>query len=275
MVTRDTPWPAGTPCWIDLAVDDIGKASEFYGRLFGWEFQPGPPEGGYVTCLKNGRAVAGIGPMPQAQGTSAVWMTYLASDNADETVAKVKAAGGQVLVEPVDVMDQVRVAVATDPGGAVFGIWQARKNIGIGLANEPGSLAWSENWSSDFERTIAFYQSVFGYDFSYMDLDGSRYAFISLNGRPVGGIGEVRGGFPARWSIEFAVENPYETVENAIRLAGSVERLPQDAAYGSTVTLRDDQGAIFRVTTMSIGVCPHGNPTFYADGRCMRHPPCP
>ena len=88
--------------------------------------------------------------MPQAQGTSAAWRTYLASDNADETVAKVRTAGGQVLAEPVDVMDQVRVAGRTDPGGAVFGIWQARKNIGIGLANEPGSLAWSENLELGF-----------------------------------------------------------------------------------------------------------------------------
>jgi uncharacterized protein len=275
MVARDTPWPAGTPCWIDLGVDDIDRASKFYGGLFGWEFQPGPPEGGYVTCLKNGRAVAGLWPMPQAQGTSAAWRTYLASDNADETVAKVRAADGQVLIEPVDVMDQVRVAVVTDPAGVEFGIWQAREAIGIGLANEPGSLAWSENWSPDFKGTTAFYQSVFGYDLSYMDLGGSRYAVMSLNGRPVAGMGEARGGLPAQWSTEFAVGNLYQTVEDAIRLGGSAERLPQDEAYGSTAILRDDQGAVFSVTTMSIGVCQHGNPTFYADGRCMRHPPCP
>jgi predicted enzyme related to lactoylglutathione lyase len=275
MVTRNSPWPAGTPCWIDLAVDDVDRARKFYGGLFGWEFQLGPPEGGYITCLKNGRAVAGIGPMPQARGASAVWRTYLASDNADETIDKVRAADGQVLMEPVDFMDQVRVALATDPGGAVFGIWQALENIGIGLANEPGSLAWSENWTPDFKRTTAFYHSVFGYNFSFMDLEGSSYAFMSLNGRPVAGIGEVRGGSPAQWSIEFAARNRYETVENAIRLGGSAERPPQDAAYGSTATLRDDQGAIFSVTTMCIAVCPHGNPTFFADGRCMKHPPCP
>ena len=35
MATRDTAWPAGTPCWIDLAVDDIMRASNFYTSLFG------------------------------------------------------------------------------------------------------------------------------------------------------------------------------------------------------------------------------------------------
>jgi uncharacterized protein len=276
MVRRDTPWPAGTPCWIDLAVDDIDRARMFYGGLFGWKFQPGPPEsGGYVICLKNGRAVAGIEPKPDALGSPAAWMTYLASDNADETISKVQVAGGRVLLEPVDVMDQVRLAIAVDPGGVTFGIWQAHENIGFGLANEPGSLGWSENWSLDFKGSTAFYHSVFGYDISYMSFEGSRYAVTSIDGRPVGGIGELRSGLPAQWSVGFAVEDPQEAVAKAIQLGGSVERPPLDSPYGSTAVLRDNQGAIFCVTTMSIGVCPHGNPTFDADGRCMASPPCP
>ena len=63
MVTRDTAWPAGTPCWVDLGVEDIGKAKAFYGGLFGWEIREGPPEsGGYCMAELDGRQVAGIGP---------------------------------------------------------------------------------------------------------------------------------------------------------------------------------------------------------------------
>ena len=40
MVTRDTAWPAGTPCWVDLGVDDIAQAKAFYGGVFGWTFKP-------------------------------------------------------------------------------------------------------------------------------------------------------------------------------------------------------------------------------------------
>ena len=40
MVTRDTAWPSGTPCWVDLGVDDIGRAVTFYSTLFGWMSQP-------------------------------------------------------------------------------------------------------------------------------------------------------------------------------------------------------------------------------------------
>ena len=63
MVTRDTPWPAGTPCWIDIGVPDLEKAAAFYRGLFGWDVKPGPPEtGGYSMCEVGGRQVAAIGP---------------------------------------------------------------------------------------------------------------------------------------------------------------------------------------------------------------------
>ena len=46
MVTRDTRWPAGTPCWVDVTVDDIPKAVAFYRALFGWDIPLGGPEVG-------------------------------------------------------------------------------------------------------------------------------------------------------------------------------------------------------------------------------------
>src|SRR5438477_8175967 len=105
MVTRDTVWASGTPCWVDLGVTDIGKAGAFYAALFGWELQPGPPEaGGYTVCRKDGRQVAGIGPQMGPPGPS-TWTTYLAADDVEQTASKIKAAGGQVVTGPMDVMD--------------------------------------------------------------------------------------------------------------------------------------------------------------------------
>ena len=63
MATRDTPWPPGTPCWVDLTVADVGTARLFYEGLFGWQLiDPGPEAMGYLMALRNGRQVAGIGP---------------------------------------------------------------------------------------------------------------------------------------------------------------------------------------------------------------------
>src|SRR5262245_42037410 len=152
MVTHDTAWAGGTPCWVDLGVADTTKAGAFYSGLFGWEVQPGPPEaGGYIMCLKKGRPVAGIGPKQGPPGAPSARTPYIATGNADEAAGKVKAAGGQVLVEPMDVLDVGRTAIAMDPGGATFGIWQARTHTGVGLANEPGALCWNENLSRDLD----------------------------------------------------------------------------------------------------------------------------
>ena len=50
----------GAPCWIDLMTSGIARARQFYGELFGWEYETGDEEkyGGYTTARKNGKTVA-------------------------------------------------------------------------------------------------------------------------------------------------------------------------------------------------------------------------
>jgi uncharacterized protein len=257
MVTRDTAWPSGTPCWVDLGVDDLARAAAFYSGLFGWEIQAGPPEaGGYAMCLAHGLAVAGIGPRQGPPTAPPAWTTYLASDDADQTSGKVKAAGGQVLMEPMDIMDVGRMAVAADPGGAVFGIWQARAHIGFGLANEPGTLCWNENFSRDFDQNKAFYRAVFGYEFGDIGDVSFNYATLKVGGADVGGIGELDTTFPAEvsphWSSYFAVADTNAAVAKVSALGGSVARPPWDTPYGRMAVVGDDQGAVFSLISVPV-----------------------
>jgi uncharacterized protein len=250
MVTREEAWPDGTPCWIDLGVHDMAKAFAFYEGLFGWDIQPGPPEaGGYTMCLRAGRPVAGIGPAQAPPGTPPAWTTYIASGQVDGTAGKVKAAGGQILAEAMDVMDVGRMVVAADPAGAVFGIWQARAHIGIGLANEPGTLCWNENLSRDFEGGKRFYRAVFGYEYGDMGDEGFKYATLKAGGTEVGGIGELDSSYPAsapaHWSVYFAVEDTDAAVAKVTDAGGTVARPPVDTPYGRMAAVADDQGAAF------------------------------
>ena len=41
MPTRDTPWPNGTPCWVDLGAADLDAAKAFYSSILGWEYTGG------------------------------------------------------------------------------------------------------------------------------------------------------------------------------------------------------------------------------------------
>jgi uncharacterized protein len=252
MVTRDTAWGDGTPCWVDLGVADIGKAGAFYAALFGWDVHQGPPEaGGYALCLKDGRQVAGIGPKMGPPEEPSAWTTYLATSNADETAGKIKAAGGHVLVEPMDVMEQGRMAMASDPAGAVFGLWQARAHSGVQLANDPGALTWNENLSRDFDGNKAFYHALFGYEYGDMSDAGFRYATLKIGGTEVGGIGQLDSSFPAdvpaRWSVYFAVEDTDAAVAKMTSLGGATIRPPWDTPYGRMAVVADDHGAVFSV----------------------------
>ena len=250
MVTRDTAWADGTPCWVDLSVADTAKASAFYVALFGWEVRPGPPEaGGYAVCRKDGRRVAGIGPNMSPPGSPSGWTTYLAASDAAKTVTKIKAAGGQVVMGPMDVMDLGRMAIAADPGGARFGLWQAGVHTGVELANEPGSLSWNENLSRDLDGNKSFYQAVFGYEYGDIGDAGFRYSTLKIDGTEVGGIGELDASapaeVPAHWSVYFAVADTDAAVATVAALGGVTLRPAWDTPYGRMAVVADDHGASF------------------------------
>jgi len=101
----------GVPCWADITPPDAEAAVEFYGGLFGWEFEnvapPGAPTPYYIARLR-GEDVGAIGSDPAG---AAAWNTYIWVEDADETVAKVRAAGGSVVSEPMDVGPAGRSAV--------------------------------------------------------------------------------------------------------------------------------------------------------------------
>jgi predicted enzyme related to lactoylglutathione lyase len=248
MVTRDTAWQAGTPCWVDLGAD-VQQAATFYRALFGWQVeQLQPPEMGYWGCTLDGRRVAGLGTKQDDSQPSA-WTTYLGTDDADDTVARVKAAGGQVLVEPMDIAEEGRMAIAVDPAGAVFGIWQSGRHTGVEVANELGAITWNENMTGDFEGNQKFYADVFGYSYDDMSAEGFQYATMSVGGSVVGGIGKADG--HPHWMTYFAVENTDATVAKVQELGGTVVTPAKDTPYGRMATVTDDQGTTFSVMDQS------------------------
>ena len=127
-----------------------------------------------------------------------IWTTYLATSDADATAAKIKGAGSQLVMGPIDVTDVGRMAVAADPAGAGFGVWQARAFPGAQIVNEPGAMRWNEQMSYDFEASKAFYAAVFGYEYGDTSSDTVSYATFKVDGKDVGGIGGLHQGVPAR-----------------------------------------------------------------------------
>ncbi len=249
MTTRDTPWPEGTPCWLDLAVDDFAQGQAFYSGLFGWEIPEGAEEfGGYSTCTKDGRAVAGLAPKMEPDQPS-VWTTYLAVDDVDAAVEKVRSNGGQVIAEPLTVAEFGRMALVMDPAGAVAGFWQPGTNTGVQVYDEPGSLVWTENLSRGWKQNREFFRAVFGWDYEDMSGGEFEYATFKVGDQTAGGIGQMGQDWsaevPPHWNNYFKVADVDKAVDEVKRLGGQVEREPWDTPFGRMASVADNQGAHF------------------------------
>jgi predicted enzyme related to lactoylglutathione lyase len=224
---RDSYAP-GTPSWVDLGSPDIEASVGFYSTLLGWEVAEAQPDaGGYRIAHLGGRTVAGIGPQ---QGPKSAWTTYIATDDTDGTVKAIEANGGRVMMPPMDVMDQGRMAIAMDPEGAAFGVWQAGAHKGAQVVNESGAVGWNELWTRNADQAKAFYRAVFGYTLDEESMPG--YTVWQVDGQPVGGCmtmpPDLPDRVPAHWNVYFLVDDVDAKTEQVTALGGSVVSRPFD-----------------------------------------------
>jgi predicted enzyme related to lactoylglutathione lyase len=263
----------GVPCWIDTTQPDPEAAVAFYGELFGWELEDAmPPESPrrYYLARLRGEDVAAVASPPEDGPQTAAWNTYVWVQDADETAAKVRAAGGTVLMEPDDIGDWGRMAIFADPAGAAFRVWQPKTHRGATIVNEHASLNFNNLFTRDVDGARSFYGAVFGWELldtggffvwalpSYGDFlerrnPGTRENMANM-GAPerfeevvasVNPIPDDQPDVPEHWGVTFAVDDADAIAERAAALGGSVLVPPFDAPWVRMTIIRDPQGADF------------------------------
>lgn len=245
--------PAGAPCWIDLMSSDPAGSRAFYGELLGWTAEEGSEEfGGYFNFSKDGRLVAGGMSSAGQPGPSDMWSVYLATDDADRTVAVAEANGGSVLVPPMKVAELGTMAVLTDAGGAAVGVWQPGLHKGFAVVGEPGAPSWFEVLTRDYDATVGFYRNVFGWDIQVMDEGPElRYSTRGAGETASAGIMDASGflpeGVPAHWSVYFDVTDADAALVKTVELGGSIVRPAEDTPYGRIAQAADANGAHFKI----------------------------
>ncbi len=246
MAIRDTAWPDGTPCWVDYSADDIETAKAFYNEVLGWTYEGGGEEfGGYLTALDKDRAAAGMMPKMSPEQPPA-WTTYFAASDAAAATERITAAGGTIIAPSMAVADLGSMAIALDPEGLAFGVWQAATFPGFRIFNEPGAVVWNEEAVDDPDAARTFYAAVFG--FRYDAVDGAdRYTTFATADRPLGGLGGARPGAAKGWMTCFAVASADDTVATVERLGGEVVTAPQTMEFGRFAVVEDPWGAHFSV----------------------------
>ena len=273
MPERDRYIP-GVPCWVDTSQPDPDAAVEFYGGLFGWEFEDVMPPGSeakYFLARLRGGAVAAVSSIPPGAPPKAMWDTYIWVESADEAASKVRASGGGIVKEPFDVPGAGRTVVCTDPEGAVFCVWQAYQHRGAQIVNEPGSVNFNDLYTRDVESAKSFYGAVFGWEtlavgggFEMWTLPGygdhlerddpDLRKRLAEFGGPAGfedvvaslsPIADDQPEVSAHWGLTFAVDDADAVAAKAAELGGTVVVPPFDAPWVRMTILTDPQGATF------------------------------
>jgi predicted enzyme related to lactoylglutathione lyase len=273
VLERDGYLP-GVPCWVDTSQPDPEAAAAFYSGLFGWDVEDVMPPGSagkYFIARIRGGDVAAIGSQPEAAPPMAVWNTYIWVESADDAAKKVLDAGGRVMMDPFDIMDAGRMAVFTDPEGAVFCVWQAKEHKGARIVNEHGSVNFNGLNTRDAEGAKSFYGSVFGWETLGFEGGGEAWTLpgygdfleqsnpdlreqMAQGGAPAGfedvvamlnPIGDDQPDVPAHWNVTFAVDDADAIAKRAVELGGQVVVPPVDAPWVRMTVITDPQGATF------------------------------
>ena len=252
-------YPDGLFSWVDLATTDPDGAKAFYSGLFGWEFEDLPIDGGgsYSMGKLEGHNVAGLGemqPEQKEQGMPPVWTSYVNSEDVDAVAGRINDSEGQVILPPMDVMDAGRMLMASDPGGAVFGVWQPKNHIGAEVVNYPNTLVWNELQTRETEKSGAFYTAVFSWG---QATDPNGYGLFKVGDRIQAGMMEIDdswGDVPNNWAVYFRVSNLDEAVARVNTLGGNILVPPTSAGeMGRFAVAQDPQGGAFTIMEFNDG----------------------
>ena len=239
----------GVPCWVDTWQDEIPAG--FYTGLFGWEAQVGDE---YTLFTHRGLDVAGAGK-PAAGGVA--WTTYVWVDDAEAVAERVVEAGGELRLQPFDSLDGGRMAIAADPAGAVFGVWQLGEHRGARVVNEPGAWAMSALSTPDLEGAKRFYGDVFGWTTS--EFGGAVMFHLPgfVGGEPSQPVSRdvVAAAIPgeqAAWNVDFWVADVDAAAARTVELGGTVLSPPADAMVGRSAVIADPAGAVISLSQVLV-----------------------
>ncbi|TDC96974.1 VOC family protein [Actinomadura sp. 7K507] len=250
-------FPPGYASWAELASSDMGKSRDFYGALFGWDTYTltAPEVGEFEVFTLGGIQGPEIGGMYGLADDSlrSAWTIYFRTDDLPATLDAVRAAGGQVLLEPMNLADLGRLAHCTDSQGADFALWVAYNLKGAGVVDEPSAMCWVELACSDIEEARRFYGEVFGWKAVDRPYARPVYTNWKVGDWAVAGMVSLDERWPSdglpRWTPYFWVSDCDASAARAAELGARVRIPPTDIEPGRFSILTDPAGARLAIFT--------------------------
>jgi predicted enzyme related to lactoylglutathione lyase len=237
--------------WQELNVQDTAAAAAFYSKVVGWHTQvpPGMPD--YTMFTAGGGA--GVGGLQKlAANARPHWLPYLGAQDVDETATAAVRLGAKLLKAPFDLQTGGRIALLSDPQGAVFGLHHSSQP-GPAPADptKPGQFSWQELATTDYEAAFKFYAELFGWQvLDRMTMGPSNvYLIFGWDGQQQGGIYKPsKPGTATQWLPYATVTDIEATVATVAKAGGQVVHGPVPVPGGGRIAqLLDVGGALFAV----------------------------
>jgi predicted enzyme related to lactoylglutathione lyase len=118
----DDATTAGAPgrvVWAELLADDAAAAASFYEAVVGYGVRTVERQGGVYTLLvADGRVRAGI--LPNPTDWKSQWLLYFGVADPAAAAVRAEALGGRILLAPTPEVRDGRIAIVSDPSGAVL-----------------------------------------------------------------------------------------------------------------------------------------------------------
>jgi len=119
---------------FEIPAEDVERLKKFYSRLFGWKIEKakGPVDYWLIQTVpvdKQGRLKGpGVnGGMMKKQNPDHKVTNYILVESVDEYSRKIEGLGGKVIVPKMEVPGMGWWALAIDPEGNHFAIWEVTR----------------------------------------------------------------------------------------------------------------------------------------------------
>ena len=250
----------GMFCWNELGTTDDDAAVNFYKAFLGWTVEsnpmPGDMEGTYHIANVNGENVAGMYKMtgPMFEGVPSNWACYVWVQDVDAVWNRVNELGGTTQAPPMDVPGVGRVAFATDPTGASFGLFQAGDHPGAarfeGQAPQ-GTFCWNECITRDVAAAKTFYTNLFGWTVNDQQMGNTSYTMFMVDDCPAAGLMEMpsdMGETPPHWLAYITVDDCDAKAREVEKLGGKLLVPPTEVpTVGRFCVVQDPTGGVVSV----------------------------
>ena len=242
----------GSFAWYELLTTHASAARSFYGGVVGWEAKDAStPAFPYSVFSAGQTEIGGLMELPSEalrMGAEPRWVGYVAVDDIDDTVARLKQLGGSVFVPPTN-SNIGRVSIVADPQTATFGIVSAlTRGEPVAEPPLPGSVGWHELLAVDGSKAFAFYSELFDWQPVPRDKDRLEpYQLVSAGGRTnVGMFTKLPRAPVPFWLYYIEVADIALAAARVKEGGGRVVQGPMELLGGSWIArCIDPQGAMF------------------------------